>query len=284
MSNFFFQAAWYLLCHRSFLKAGRDRLFFPDLHADWQSRIKLTSTCPDNIHIPRVPEAGEIVNEYLIMHNGLRVGMDSYYGEENAKLIHANRGVHEPQEEYAFQEVLKYVPPDATMLELGAYWGFYSLWFTQAVAGGRAYLVEPEKLNLQLGIQNFQMNGRQGDFTRALIDQTTNWSSIPPQICVDDFVRDKGIDHVTILHSDIQGYELHMLQGAQRLFRERKVDYVFISTHGFWLHLLCLGFLKRNHFKILATADKFESFSLDGLIVARRDELPGCPRIQISLR
>ena len=46
-----------------------------------------------------------------------------------------NKGVHEPQEEKAFLEVLNYVEKGSTMIELGSYWGFYSLWFNKKIKG-----------------------------------------------------------------------------------------------------------------------------------------------------
>ena len=284
MNRSYVQFAYYLLRHGSLVKATRDKLLWPNLYSDWPNRLRLARACPDNTHIHREPGAGTVNGGWLAMHSGVKVHADSYYGEGNTKLLMANEGVHEPQEEYVFQEVLKHLSTGATMLELGAYWGFYSLWFALAVPEGRAFLVEPEAPNLQSGIQNFELNGRHADFTQALVGEVSDPTSVPPLICVDDLVTAKKIDHLTILHSDIQGHEMKMLRGSQQLFRDRKVDYVFISTHGFWLHLECLDFLKSKDFVILASSDKFESYSLDGLICARRREISGCPPIKISIR
>ena len=63
------------------------------------------------------------------MHNGVLVQRGSYYGETATVLLELNRGVHEPQEERIFQEVLPYIPAGGSILELGAYWGFHSIWF-----------------------------------------------------------------------------------------------------------------------------------------------------------
>lgn len=276
--------AWYLLRHATFLKAARYKFFSKGLHANWAMRCELAVACPDNLRIRRVSQAGKLKDGVLTTHSGLNVFAESYYGKGNADLMEANKGVHEPQEEYVFQEVLRFLAPGATMLELGAYWGYYSLWFLQAVKGGQAFLVEPETANLEMGRRNFELNGSHADFTEAFVGASSKPSSSPPQICVDDFVRGKGLSHVAVLHSDIQGYELEMLHGARQLFSERRVDYVFLSTHGIWLHLKCLDFLRQNNFVTLASADKFESFSLDGLIVARRQELSGCPPVRISRR
>ena len=64
------------------------------------------------------------------MHNGNIVPLDgagAYYGQF-IQLLVLNRGVHEPFEEYAFQELLKNLPKTPLMIELGAYWGHYSMW------------------------------------------------------------------------------------------------------------------------------------------------------------
>ena len=119
--------------------------------------------------------------------------------------MEVNKGVHEPQEEYAFQEVLRFLSLGATMLEVGAYWGYYSLWFLQTVKGGQAFLVEPESAHLEAGRRNFAINGTRADFTQAFVGAASDLSVNPPQICVDDFVREKKqLSHVPVLHSDIQ--------------------------------------------------------------------------------
>ena len=105
----------------------------------------------------------------MTTHTGLKIVAESYYGQGNADLMKANNGVHEPQEEYAFQEVLKFLPASSIILELGAYWGYYSLWFLQAVKAGQAFLVEPEAVNLEVGRRNFAINGSRADFTRAFV-------------------------------------------------------------------------------------------------------------------
>ena len=88
----------------------------------WRYRRAVTISCPDNARIPRVPDAGRVQGNILTMHNGLRVRKDSHYGADMLRLLRENRGVHEPQEELVFAEVLKWLPDEATMVELGSYW------------------------------------------------------------------------------------------------------------------------------------------------------------------
>ncbi|MEX1027720.1 MAG: FkbM family methyltransferase [Candidatus Paceibacterota bacterium] len=284
MLNELMATTWYCMRHGSVWKYARDKIFYRDLHADWNARTAQVLACPDNEQIPRHPSAGNMANGGLVMHCGVTVAADSYYGDEAGKLLQLNKGVHEPQEERIFHEVLKTIHPGATMVELGAYWGFYSLWFLAAVRDARAFLIEPDEANLRIGKRNFELNAASGDFTHAFVGQTTNENGRPPTVSVDDFTAQKAIEHVTILHSDIQGHEVDMLHGAQRLFDERRLDYVFVSTHGLRLHNQCLRFLKQNRFTIIGSADRFESYSLDGVIVARRSELEGCGPIAISRR
>ena len=73
----------------------------------WQSRITLVENCPDNKYIKRVNNAGNIINGNLVMHNGILVDPLSYYQFPLLEMLIKNKGVHEPQEELIFSEVLK---------------------------------------------------------------------------------------------------------------------------------------------------------------------------------
>ena len=131
-------------------------LFFPEQRQYWAHRIKIVRSSSDNDKIERVEDAGQIKDGYLIMHNGIKIDPSSYYGEGNRKLLQLNKGVHEPQEERVFQEVLKLMPEGAAMLELGAYWCFYSMWFARSVPGAVNVMVEPAAPNLAFGKRIFR--------------------------------------------------------------------------------------------------------------------------------
>ena len=75
-----------------------------------------------------------------------------------------------------------------------------------------------------------------------------------------------------------------MLEGAAQSFRRRLVDYVFISTHSQALHETCRERLKSSNYLILADADTQDTYSVDGLLVGRRRELPGLQPVPISLK
>jgi hypothetical protein len=248
---------------------------------EWQCRIESVLSSPDNVHIDRVANAGKIIDHYIVMHNGVKVCVNSYYGAGIANMLVANRGVHEPQEEKAFTEVVKLMPHKCRMLELGAYWGFYSLSLLNERTEAECFLVEPESFNLLCGEVNFELNRREGKFIQAAIGAT----HVPRKIVsVDGLMQEHSIPHLDILHADIQGFELDMLEGAKEALFNGCVDYVFISTHSNVLHRSCLEFLENYEYKILAEADLNETFSYDGVIVARRGSHPGPDIIEISKR
>jgi hypothetical protein len=201
-------------------------------------------------------------------------------------LLTGNRGVHEPQEEYLFREVLNQLPAGSTMLELGAYWGFYSMWFKRDVPGSRCYLVEAETDNIAVGIRNFRHNQLQPDGTLvARIGQSNSgMAEAVPTMTVDAVLRNFGLSHLTLLHADIQGHEFNMLFGAKDALSEKRIDMLFISTHSMGVHYQCKTQLEKAGYVVPWSIDLIDSYSFDGLLVAH---LPGTlpdTNIEVSLR
>jgi hypothetical protein len=240
-----------------------------EISASFKHRIKEVVACPDNAFIKRVDTAGQVHRGKQIMHNGLKINLGSYYGPEVAQQLAANRGVHEPQEEYVFQEVLKIMKPGSTMIELGAFWSFYSMWFQSAVSQARNFMVEPDKFNMTSGIKNFELNKMKGDFTQAFVGDKMDTSSQPRMICVDGLCKEKGITFIDMLHCDIQGYELDMLHGSIEMIKKDAIGYVFISTHSNAVHYDCMAFLEKVGFQVQVSCDLDETYAEDGLLVAK---------------
>jgi hypothetical protein len=245
---------------------------------EWLRRIYDVLECVDRKFIVPHPLAGKIEGEHLIMHNGIRIKPLSYYGFPMLRMFKLSKGVHEPQEERVFQEVLKVMPPGATMLELGSYWAFYSMWFQKVVPDAHSYMVEPEEAGLKSGKENFEINGLQGDFTRAFIGNNYKESS-PPILTLDWILSQKNIPFLDLLHSDIQGFELQMLEGASNSFLQGKVGYVFISTHSNQVHDACENKLRDYGHVILHSINLDDSYSE---VVAARPDSPSIPVFQLS--
>ncbi len=250
----------------------------------WQARIDTVVACPDNTKLQRVPDAGKILSDHQLLANGMKITLGSYYDYGNTHLLMANRGVHEPQEEYAFEEVLKELSPGATMMELGSYWAFYSMWFAKTIPAASCVMVEPDPHKMNFGKLNFALNGLSGSFDLGFISDESNLRASIPTYSVDYLMEKHHISRLNILHSDIQGYELAMLKGAKKSMERGAIDYFFISTHSNALHEECIAQLAGAGYHILCEANLDESFSVDGLIVAKRKGIAGPDFIAISKR
>ena len=247
----------------------------------WLNRIAIVKSSPDNLKLHPVPDAGKVFPDHQLVHNGLKITLGSYYDYGNTHLLMENRGVHEPQEEYAFDIILKSIPEKGTMMELGSYWAFYSMWFAKEISQSQCFMIEPDPHKMNFGKLNFRRNRLKGIFDLGFISDSYKHASIP-YYSVDYLLKKHGIQHLNILHSDIQGFELKMLEGCKDALTMGMIDYFFISTHSNELHNACITKLKSHAFEILCEANLDESFSVDGLIVAKRKGVTGPEQIEIS--
>jgi hypothetical protein len=230
---------------------------------------------PLNMLIERVPHAGYLDgNGNVFLHNGVSVpikGPGSYY-QDFSEIFIINRGVHEPLEEYCFQTLLSYLSSrDEThsMLELGAYWGHYSLWFSKVLSSVSCTLVEPELANLEAGKANFIRNQAEGRFIQDIVGKEG--------FGVDQYLlaAESTGSPLTLLHSDIQGYEVEMLVGAEQSLRKGMVEFVMVSTHGDELHRECERLISDYGFIVEVSSEPIlHTTSTDGFIFARRRDLP----------
>lgn len=253
------------------------------LSDSWKLRLKTVMSSPDNAFIPRDKNAGIIHNGKQYMHNSLKIHLGSYYGPEYARMLELNKGVHEPQEERVFLEALSTIPNGATMIEMGAFWSFYSMWFQSKVPEAKNFMIEPDLFNIGHGKRNFKLNKMKGVFLQAFVGKSSSIGKINT-VCVDDFLLKNKIFFVDMLHSDIQGFEYEMLLGAKESFNNNKIGYIFISTHSNEIHYQCLAFLQNHKFIIIASADIDQTYSEDGLIAARAPFYKGTSQVKISLR
>ncbi len=246
--------------------------------------------CEDTDLIPKVPDAGKVFEDaeepYQLMHNGVKILKDAYSGKYMTDLIRGFRGHHEPQEEKVFHEVLKFMPPGAVMIELGSYWAYYSLWFAKQVAQAKNYLIEPSKTRLELTRKHFVLNEEKGIFFNASIGVPNGMGKdhsyvSAPQLDLDDVLKILELEHVNIVHADIQASESYMLKSAEQSIAKGKIDYFFISTHDV-VHTMCLNFLKAYGYSIIAEHTIEEGYMPDGLIVAKRKGVAGPDHVDIS--
>ena len=223
------------------------------------------------------------------MHNGLRMVAGGYYGDWTVEVIRRLRGCHEPQEELVFWEVMKRLPDAPVMIELGAFWAYYTCWFLKDRPAGRAYCVEPDPNNMAIGRANLELNDVQATFIHAAVDAVATGPTPfscesdgavrpTPHVSVDALVRDNGIPGIDVLLSDAQGAETAMLEGCLETTRSGKLRFILISTHhhsisGHQLtHHSCLTRVRDLGGHVFAEHSVAESFS--GAAIAASLPLP----------
>ena len=261
-------------------------------------RVKLTTSCRDTDRIPKVADAGEVrttpEGRVQVMHNGVLVVEGGYYGDWMTEIIRTLRGHHEPQEEVVFHEIVERLAADEgapTVVELGAFWSYYTLWSLQRMPAARAIVVEPDPNNLEVGRTNLRLNGREAEVLQAAVGDVAR----PPQpfMCESDgqvrsvptvdlrsLLDRYQLERIDLLLADVQGAETALLEGAGQLLADH-VRFVVVSTHHHAIsgdpltHQRCRDLLVRRGAHIIAEHTVAESFSGDGLIAAsfdRRDE------------
>ena len=252
----------------------------------------MTLACRDCDPIPKVEGAGQIIerpdgSEVQRMHNGVEVVRGGYYGDWMERIITGLRGHHEPQEERVFHELLGRIDRGRpTMVELGCFWAYYTLWFLAAFPDGRAVAAEPDPDHLAVGRRNAELNGRHVDFVRAAAGRADQGEiefeselhpgrrHRAPVVGLDELIAQRGIDQIDVLHLDIQGAETDLLASESARLASGSVRFVVVSTHHHLIsgsattHQDCLDILQAAGGHVITEHTVAESYSGDGLIAA----------------
>ena len=269
-------------------------MFFPNHALSEIERVQMTSSCNDCEHISKMTNASGVISEqgqhWQVMFNGLKVKYGGYYGDWMADIISNLEGHHEPQEELVFHSVIERLPPGSKMIELGCFWGFYSLWFAHCISDSQVILSEPDPVHLELARANFVQNGlfENATFTQACAGFDRKYSIHLESIAsiqsvqgksVKTLMRENGVEYLDILHLDIQGAECDVLESIQDDELTDSIRFIFVSTHHHLIsgdpltHERCLHQLLSNGAHIISEHTVEESFSGDGLIVASFSDL-----------
>lgn len=115
--------------------------------------------------------------------------------------------------------------------------------------------------NLAAGKNNFERNGFAGEFIGAMVAKG--------QFEIDRFFATRNFPHLDILHADIQGFEVQMLDAACATLADKKIDYLFISTHSQLLHDQVVETLAGHGYRVEVSSDfDNDTTSFDGLVFA----------------
>jgi FkbM family methyltransferase len=185
------------------------------------------------------------------MHNGVLVEEGGYYGDWMARIITALRGHHEPQEELVFDAMVTRLAATTgsgggapVMVELGAFWAYYSLWLCHQIPGARAYGIEPDPAYLEVGRRNVGLNdladrvvlesGVVGAAPGSTLQFSAESDGVERPVVQYDLaslMQEHDLDHVDLVLSDIQGWELLFVERALPLLRQGRVRFLLVSTH-----------------------------------------------------
>lgn len=263
----------------------------PDQTMNLLERSLMTISCRDTDPIPKVSNAGAVVqrgaDRVQVMHNGIEVVYGGYYGDWMAHVIRGLRGHHEPQEELIFHVLMRYVRHRTSMVELGCFWAYYAQWYLREVPDSNAICIEPDSQHLQVGRRNAALNGHSERvrFINAWVGgqalpahaAPTETCSVPVSLPMMDaaaVLGEQAGDGIELLHLDIQGTELQFLRSISRDMAAQKLRFIVVSTHHSSIsgstttHVDCVEVLRALGASILVEHDVLESFSGDGLILA----------------
>ncbi|MGH2874317.1 MAG: FkbM family methyltransferase [Solirubrobacteraceae bacterium] len=219
------------------------------------------------------------------------------------EVIRLLRGHHEPQEELAFHNLVGRLEADTvepTMVELGSFWGYYSMWLKRAIPSTRLILVEPDAAHLAVGSENLALNQMEAVCLHAAIGETHDatvqltWESdgeahATRQVSIDGLMDELGLERIDLLLCDVQGAETAALLGASRALAERRVRFLVISTHHHSIsgepltHQRCMTILRDASAHVIAEHSVAESCSGDGLIVASLDPRDVNMRVEVTI-
>ena len=195
------------------------------------------------------------------MHNGLRVIAGGYHGGWMSEIIARLQGHHEPQEEVMFHEILRHVGPSATMLELGGFWSYYSLWFLKGFGARRAIVLRAGSVSYcgwadqccaqQRHEHRIYSRQRRGGERRPAPVSDRDFRVVQiPEFSVSDILASRKIEALDILHCDTQGAETAVIASCEPLLKSRKIMFGVFSTHAHQIsgdpltHQRCLAMLE----------------------------------------
>ena len=195
-----------------------------------------------------------------VFPNGKKVRIRSAYGEGLYFWLDKytdNGFVLGFYEEELTELLSQNVKRDTVFYDLGAHWGYFSILASKFVGiKGKVYAFEPMPQNFQRLEQNIRINNVKNIATLNLAvsdeNRTIKFSNSSDtfantyinagsedfievkSISLDQFVLEKSVSPPHFIKIDVEGAEIDVLKGAERLIREHR-PVIHLSTHD--IHL-----------------------------------------------
>jgi hypothetical protein len=160
-----------------------------------------------------------------------------------------------------------------TMIELGSNQAYYSMLFKAILKeyDTTNIMVEPTDEYMERGKHHFNINSYDGIFINKCIGKrwiAHSYDFQKQETSVDQLIEDYNIEKLDVLHSDIDGAEFTMLEGAYESLKNKKIEYAFILTHSLKLHEDCLKFVLQFDYDVLVD-HREDSVGADRLIIIK---------------
>jgi len=236
-----------------------------------------------NFYIPY--ESPNIRYNFKVTHDQFGRYVPSHFHDESEIVV------IKQFEKYMLEMVKCYPSSSYTMIELGSNQAYYSLMFHSILKklghNPVNILIEAQQENLQRGVKHFELNNFAaesrlysiGTEQKAIDALATGFKDKAAEFCSQyvsnwrtlvDIFEEFGLDSIDVLHCDIDLCEGVMFETSKELFEQKKIKYIFLSTHGEVLHKFSLKFLEDCGYDILLNHDsRFPPVGGDTVVIAR---------------
>lgn len=235
------------------------------------------------------PLAGKIIKNRQYFFDGSVTVYPHTDDEFIHQLFELTKGAPEPEEIFLFLQILRKLPNNAVIMELGSGQGYFSIISAKQLAKAKLFLVEANPHFVSISKVNMRLNrliSRSKVIHAAVTNRNNQYvylqesgygSSIKDKgeykvstITVDKLIEKLNLSKVDLIHMDVQGAEVNILKGMMKSLDRKCVNYIFIATHKSFRHNLCLNYLTNFEYKILYSRDPSKSTSFDGILIATK--------------
>jgi hypothetical protein len=162
-----------------------------------------------------------------------------------------------------------------SMIELGSNQCYYSLLFKHILGINNTLnmMVEPHPPYMAGGKAQFELNNVEGVFYDRSIG--SKWMILNEEfkvqpITLEEVLTENILQELDVLHSDINGSEMVLLNANEQFFKEGKVKFIFLLTHSSSLHNQCKEFFKELEYSLIYEVSSYTVGS-DSLLVFSRN-------------
>jgi FkbM family methyltransferase len=197
--------------------------------------------------------------------------------------------------------VARFVRAGMTVLDIGAHHGFYTLFFSKLIgSSGKVIAFEPSprerkalRLNVDLNrrknvvIQGLALGDKEGESNLYVVNHhETGCNSLqPPAVpgatsivpvtvqTLDRWLDENALERLDFIKLDVEGGELSVLQGAERLFERRPRPVILAEVQD--IRTLPWGYRAREIITLLSGKGyRWFSISADGSLLPLDEPLP----------